>query len=49
VADLKDKDDDFWKGLKEWDVMVLIETWMNEIGWRGMKGKLPRGYGEFRL
>jgi len=25
MAGLKDKDDDFWEGLKEWDVIVLIE------------------------
>lgn len=26
VAGLGNKDKEFWKGLKEWDVMVLIKT-----------------------
>jgi len=32
---LKDKDDDFWKGWKEGDVVVLLKTWTDGIGWRG--------------
>lgn len=27
VARLKNKDRSFWKGLSEWDVIVLTETW----------------------
>lgn len=44
VAGLRNKDEDFWAGLRKWEVIVLQETWMNEKGWRGIKGKLPRGY-----
>lgn len=44
VAGLRNKDEDFWTGLRKWEVIVLLETWMNEKGWRGIKGKLPRGY-----
>lgn len=44
MAGLGNKDKDFWKGLKEWDIMVLIETWMDEKGWKVWKEKLPRGY-----
>lgn len=43
VAGLRNKDED-WSGLRKWEVIVLLETWMNEKGWRGIKGKLPRGY-----
>lgn len=34
VAGLRNKDRDFWKGLTDWDVIVLIETWTDdkEIG-----------------
>lgn len=44
MAGLRNKDKDFWKGLKEWNVMVLIETWMDEKRWKVWKEKLPRGY-----
>jgi len=32
VAGLGNKDKGFWRGLEEWDVMVLIETWVEEKG-----------------
>lgn len=32
VAGLGKKDENFWKGLKGWDVMVLVEMG----GWEGM-------------
>jgi len=44
VAGLKKKDKDFWIGLKEWEVICLSETWVEEKGWERIKGKLPRGY-----
>ena len=33
VAGLKRKDEGFWRGLEEWDVMVLSETWVEEKDW----------------
>lgn len=33
VAGLRNKDRDFWKGLEYWDVIVLSETWVDEIRW----------------
>lgn len=33
--------------LREWDVMVLIETWVDEKGWESIKERLPRGYGRY--
>lgn len=27
VAGLKNKDKKFWRGLRNWDVMVLMEIW----------------------
>jgi len=44
VAGLKNKDEEFWKGLKKWDVIVMMETWLDRKGWIGIKGRLPRGY-----
>lgn len=44
VAGLAGKDDDFWKGLRHWDVMVLIGTWVEERGWGKVEEKLPKGY-----
>lgn len=42
VAELGKKDKDFWKGLKGWDVVVLVETWVDRKGWERMREKLPR-------
>ncbi|EZA49488.1 hypothetical protein X777_12282 [Ooceraea biroi] len=44
VAGLHNKDECFWKSLKEWDVMVLSETWVEGRGWQKLKSKLPKGY-----
>jgi len=44
VAGLRDKDRNFWRDLREWDVMVLSETWVDEKGWEKIKKRLPRGY-----
>jgi len=53
VTGLKNKDKGFWSGLKDWEVVVLIETWIERKEWRrikrgcqgGMSGncKKPRG------
>ncbi|TGZ52029.1 hypothetical protein DBV15_12118 [Temnothorax longispinosus] len=44
VAGIKNKDEDFWEGIKEWDVIVMMETWMDEKEWEKEKEKLPREY-----
>lgn len=33
VAGLGNKDKDFWKRINEWDVVVMLETWLEEKGW----------------
>lgn len=38
------KDENFWKELREWDVVVLSETWMDEKRWEKVKGKLEGGF-----
>jgi len=30
--------------LRDWDVMVLMKTWMEKNNWERIKDKLPRGY-----
>lgn len=39
------KDEEFWKRMVEWDIVIMSETWMEKKGWQRMKGRLPR---EFR-
>lgn len=44
VAGLSNKDKEFWNGLLEWDIIVLIETWAEEKGWERIRRYLPKGY-----
>ncbi|KMQ88770.1 hypothetical protein RF55_11684 [Lasius niger] len=44
IAGLKNKDKGFWDRIGEWDVIVLIETWVGEKGWRKLKSRLPKGF-----
>jgi len=41
---LKDKDRDFWESLREWDVIVLSETWVEKKGEDKVRERLPGGY-----
>lgn len=43
VAGLGNKDVDFWKELKEWDVLI-IETWVEDKGWEMIRRKLPKEF-----
>lgn len=44
VAGVRAKDKDFWARMKEWDVIVLMETWMEEKGWEVVKRRVPEGF-----
>jgi len=44
VAGLRNKDVEFWKGLKNWDVIVFSETWVEEKSWDKVRKSLPRGF-----
>lgn len=44
VAGLRNKDKEFWNGLRRWEVMVMVETWVERKRWKKIKGKLPKGY-----
>lgn len=44
MAKLESKIRDFWGGLREWEVITLMETWTDEKEWNRRKKSLPRGY-----
>jgi len=44
VAGLRNKDKEFWKGLEEWDIIVLEETWVDEKGWKRVKSSLSKEF-----
>lgn len=44
VAELTNKDSSLWKGLEEWDIMVLSEIWLDRKGWEKLRGRLPKSY-----
>jgi len=44
VAGLRNKDTDFWEKLREWKVIVLVETWVERKGWERIRRKLPKEY-----
>jgi len=32
VAGLGNKNEDFWKGINDWDMVVMMETWVEDKG-----------------
>lgn len=32
IVGLNNKDEDFWESLKEWEELMLMETWIEEKG-----------------
>lgn len=42
---MKEKDEEFWERIKKWDVIDLVETWVEKEEWERWKGKVP---GEFK-
>ncbi|XP_020297725.1 uncharacterized protein LOC109862177 [Pseudomyrmex gracilis] len=44
VPGLKNKDKDFWEGLRTWDIMILMETWVDKKEWEKFRKFLPGGY-----
>lgn len=43
IVGLRNKDEEFWKELGGWDIVIMIETWVDEGGWEKIKRKFPRG------
>jgi hypothetical protein len=44
VAGLGNKDRDFWREIGKWEVVVMVETWVDEKGWERVKWRLSSGY-----
>jgi len=44
MVGLGNKDRDFWNKLKEWEVIVLVETWVERKGWENVRWRLSKGY-----
>ena len=44
VAGLTNKEEEFWKGIGEWEVIVLLETWLEKKGWSKVRNRVPKGY-----
>jgi len=44
VAGVKGKDEEFWGKIKEWDVIGMMETWIEEKDWEKWEGKVPKEY-----
>jgi hypothetical protein len=42
VAGIKNKEHEFWKYLGEFDVVGLVETWVEEEGWERLERRMPR-------
>jgi len=41
---MRNKDKGFWNRIGEWDVIALMETWVDEKGWKKVKSWLPKGF-----
>lgn len=41
VAELANKDKEFWESLKNWSAMALSKTWVEEKGWEKVRKELP--------
>lgn len=44
VAGLLNKDIEFWNCVKERDIIELVEIWIEEKQWKGIRGKLPQEF-----
>lgn len=43
VVGLRNEDEEFWKELGGWDIVIMVETWVDEGGWEKIKRKFPMG------
>lgn len=37
VAGIKNEDREFWEGLREWDILIFCETWLDRKRWERIK------------
>lgn len=41
MTKVRGKDEKFWEKIKKWDVIDLMETWMEKEKWERWRGKVP--------
>jgi hypothetical protein len=44
VAEIKNKNNEFWKYLGEFDVVGMVETWVEGKGWEKLEKRMPREF-----
>jgi len=44
VAEVKGKEEGFWEKIREWNVIGMMETWIEECDWEKWEGKVPKEY-----
>ncbi|CAG5071462.1 Protein of unknown function, partial [Cotesia congregata] len=44
VAGVKNKEEDFWLWLRNWDIVVLFETWVNNKKWLDVRESWEKGF-----
>ncbi|TGZ48452.1 Uncharacterized protein DBV15_12818 [Temnothorax longispinosus] len=44
MAGVKGKEKGFWERIKEWDVVGLVETWLEQEEWEKMKNRVPKEF-----
>ncbi|TGZ50550.1 Uncharacterized protein DBV15_12351 [Temnothorax longispinosus] len=44
IAGVKGKNEGFWKVVEEWDIITLLETWVEEKEWSKVKKRMPERY-----
>lgn len=44
IAGVVNKDEEFWRYIGKFDFISMCETWMEEEGWRRLKGLLPKSH-----
>ncbi len=44
ICGLKKKDKDFWDYIRKFEVVGLVETWVEEKNWENTRNKLPKEY-----
>lgn len=40
IAGLRGKDENFWRDLSDWDVVLLLKIWVDEKEWERVRGRL---------
>jgi len=44
VAGIENKNEKFWKGLRRWDIIVMVKTWDGQKRMEKDRGKAAKGF-----